>query len=146
MAATLGADRDTGSLADTQRLLDAAHELATAGGLAEVTRVVRHAARSLAGAEGATFVLREGDSVHYLDEEAIAPLWKGCRFPVQACVSGWAMLHRQAVAIEDVTADPRIPQDLYRPTFVRSLLMVPVGTPEPVAGIGVYWAFRLYGA
>ncbi len=142
MAATLRADRDSGSLADTQRLLDAAHELAGAGGLTDVTRVVRHAARALAGAEGATFVVREGDSVHYLDEEAIAPLWKGCRFPVQACISGWAMLNRQAVAIEDVTADPRIPQDLYRPTFVRSLLMVPVGTPEPVAGIGVYWAHQ----
>jgi hypothetical protein len=26
------------------------------------------------------------------------------------------------------------------PTFVRSLVMVPVGSPTPVAAIGAYWA------
>jgi two-component system CheB/CheR fusion protein len=38
--------------------------------------------------------------------------------------------------------DPRIPLDAYRPTFVRSLLVVPVGGPEPVAAIGAYWSER----
>lgn len=140
MASTPAAGHDAGALIDTQRLLDAAHGLASARDLADVTAVVRHAARLLVGADGATFVQREGDSVHYLDEEAIGPLWKGCRFPSGACVSGWAMVHRQTVAIEDVRLDPRIPQDLYRPTFVRGLLLVPVGGGEPVAAIGAYWA------
>ena len=37
-------------------------------------------------------------------------------------------------------ADPRIPHDAYRPTFVKSPAMVPVG--PPVAAIGCYWARR----
>ncbi|MGC3997048.1 MAG: GAF domain-containing sensor histidine kinase [Anaeromyxobacter sp.] len=127
-------------LSATRLLLQAAMSLATARDLATVTAVVRHAARSLARADGVTFVLREGDQVHYADEDAIAPLWKGRRFPADACISGWAMEHRCAVVIDDVYADPRIPQDLYRPTFVRSLAMVPVRREDPVGAIGAYWA------
>ncbi len=44
--------------------------------------VVRHAARELTGADGATFVLRDADKCFYADEDAIAPLWKGQRFPM----------------------------------------------------------------
>ena len=28
----------------------------------------------------------------------------------------------------------------YKPTFVRSMAMVPIGGPEPIGAIGVYWA------
>ena len=140
MATQLTPGHEHAALTDTQRLLDAAHALAAARDLPAVTAAVRHAARLLTGADGATFVQREGDLVHYVDEEAIGPLWKGCRFPASACISGWAMIHRETVAIEDILLDPRIPQDLYRPTFVRSLLMVPVGAGEPVAAIGAYWS------
>src|SRR5262249_27351111 len=60
-----------------------------------VMEIVRSAARELTGADGATFVLREGDLCYYADEDAIAPLWKGRRFPASACISGWTMLHRE---------------------------------------------------
>lgn len=123
-------------------LLSAAQGLAEAETLDGVTSVVRTAARALVTADGVTFVLREGDEVHYVDEEAIAPLWKGRRFPASACISGWAMQHRHSVTIEDIEADPRIPLELYRPTFVRSLAMVPVRPEAPVAAIGAYWARR----
>jgi signal transduction histidine kinase len=128
--------------ADAHVLLAAASGLARAREPLEIAEVVRGAARRLTAADGVTFVVREGDLVHYLDEEAIAPLWKGRRFPVASCVSGWAMTHRTPVAIEDVEGDGRIPQDLYRETFVRSLLMVPVRPEDPVAAIGAYWARR----
>jgi GAF domain-containing protein len=101
---------------------------------------VRTAARGLARSDGATFVLRDGDECFYADEDAMSPLWKGQRFPLTQCISGWAMLHREPVVVPDIRADERIPQEAYRPTFVRSLAMVPVGTGEPVAAIGVYWA------
>jgi hypothetical protein len=42
--------------------------------------------------------------------------------------------------VPDITKDERIPQAAYRPTFVRSLLMVPVGRGRPGAAIGAYWA------
>ncbi len=127
---------------DAARLLEAASQLAGAHEVAPIMQVVRRAARDLTRADGVTFVLREGDVVHYADEEAIAPLGKGRRFPVAACISGWAMVHRESVVIEDILEDERIPQDAYRPTFVKSLAMVPVRREDPVAAIGIYWARR----
>jgi two-component system CheB/CheR fusion protein len=106
----------------------------------QVTDVICRAARDLTGADGATFVLREGQRVRYAAESAIAPLWKGQSFPIDCCISGWAMLHAESVAIEDIYADHRIPHGAYGPTFVKSLLMTPVGPGTPVASIGVYWA------
>ena len=50
------------------------------------------------------------------------------------------MTNRQAVAIPDIYADPRIPHEAYRPTFVKSMAMVPVHDPDPIAAIGAYWA------
>ena len=122
------------------RLVDAVQELSQARDLETIMAVVSLTARQLTGADGATFVLREGDLCHYADEDAIAPLWKGQRFPMSACISGWTMLNRQAAVIEDIFADARIPADAYRPTFVKSLVMVPIRISAPLGAIGVYWA------
>lgn len=108
--------------------------------LAAVQRVVRTAARHLVGADGATFVLRDAEHCFYADEDAVSPLWKGQRFPLTNCISGWSMIHAQQVVVPDVFDDPRVPQEAYRPTFVKSLAMTPVGGGRPVAAIGAYWA------
>jgi signal transduction histidine kinase len=121
-------------------LVDGLRAVASARDLASVMAAVRRAARQLVSADGATFVLREGTMVHYADEDAISPLWKGRRFPAEACISGWAIVHRESVAIEDIYEDARIPHDAYRPTFVRSLAMVPIRRDDPLGAIGVYWA------
>lgn len=99
----------------------------------------RRAARALTRADGVAFILRAGQTCYYADEEAIAPLWKGQRFPLDACVSGWAMRNRQSVLIPDIYADARVPTDAYRPTFVKSMAMVPVRKADPIAAIGAYW-------
>lgn len=125
-----------------ERLVEAIQELSLARDLEAVAAVVRRAARELTGADGATFVLRDRDQCFYAEENAIAPLWKGRRFPMTACISGWAMLNRQVANIEDIYADPRVPADAYRPTFVRSLAMVPIRTVDPIGAIGNYWACR----
>lgn len=125
-----------------ERLIAVVQELSLARSLPQVMAIVRHAARELTNADGATFVLREGASCHYADEEAIAPLWKGRRFPMNTCISGWAMLNCQPAVIEDIYADARIPADAYRPTFVKSLVMMPIRTADPVGAIGAYWATR----
>lgn len=121
-------------------LIAVIQRLSQATSLPEIQAVVRSAARRLTSADGATFVLREGDQCHYADEDAIQPLWKGQRFPLGACVSGWAMMHREAAVIPDIYADPRVPHDAYRPTFVRSMCMVPIRTADPLGAIGNYWA------
>lgn len=115
-------------------------ELSLARSFEDVQRVVRQGARELSDADGATFVLREGDFCHYLDEDAIAPLWKGQRFPVGQCVSGWAMEHGRPAVIADIYRDERVPVEAYRTTFVRSLVMVPIRASQPIGAIGTYWA------
>ncbi|MGZ3416819.1 MAG: sensor histidine kinase [Polyangiales bacterium] len=123
-----------------QRLVGAVQELSLARDLDTVMRIVRREAREICGADGATFVLRDSGKCFYADEDAIAPLWKGKRFPMEACISGWVMLHAEPVAIEDIYADERIPAEAYRPTFVKSLAMVPIRTKSPIGAIGNYWA------
>lgn len=108
----------------------------------EVQEIVRTAARRLTGADGATFVLRDGECCYYADEDAISPLWKGQRFPLEACISGWAMLNRRPAMIADIYEDDRIPHEAYRPTFVKSLAMVPIRQLDPIGAIGNYWASR----
>ena len=70
--------------------------------------IVRHAARNLVGADGARFIVRDGDNAFYAEEDAIGPLWKGRRFPLNTCVSGWSMLNRQPAVIKDIYQDARI--------------------------------------
>ncbi len=121
-------------------LVDTVQQLSLAHTLEDITNIVRSAARQLTGADGATFVLKDGQLCYYADEDAIAPLWKGQRFSMDTCISGWAMLNKQAAVIKDIYADNRIPHDAYRPTFVKSLVMVPIRSAEPVGAIGNYWA------
>jgi CheY-like chemotaxis protein len=121
-------------------LIGIVKQLSTARTMADVMAIVRTGARRLTGADGATFVLRDREHCFYADEDAIEPLWKGRRFPLQTCVSGWAMLNQQAAVIPDIYADPRIPIDAYRPTFVKSLVMVPIRIESPIGAIGSYWA------
>jgi GAF domain-containing protein len=110
--------------------------------LGEVIDIVRVSSRRLVTADGTTFVLRDGDHCFYADEDSIAPLWKGQRFPITACISGWAMLHEQPTVVPDILVDDRIPQDAYRPTYIASMVMVPIGLHKPVGAIGAYWARR----
>lgn len=124
----------------TDELILAVQRLSLARTLPAVQQVVRTAARKLTGADGATFVLRHGDQCRYVDEDAIAPLWKGKSFPLEDCISGWVMLNAEPVAIADIYRDDRIPHDAYRPTFVRSLAMVPIRREDPIGAIGIYWA------
>lgn len=125
---------------DKQRLIEIIRDLCFAPSLDIVMTLVAVAARELTHAHGATFVLKEGDQCFYAHENAVAPLWKGQRFPLSACICGWAINHKQAAIIEDVYSDARIPVEAYAPTFVKSLTVVPMDQNDPVGVIGVYWA------
>lgn len=122
-----------------QVLTGVVESLSTAADLPSLTGIVASAARELTGADGATFVLREDGHCYYADEDAISPLWKGSRFPLETCISGVAMKTREVIVIPDVRLDERIPQNLYQPTFVKSLCMIPIRPENPVGAIGNYW-------
>ncbi len=124
----------------TTILIAAVKDLSLCKSMNEITAVVRKAARALARSDGATFILKEDDLCFYADEDAIGPLWKGRKFPMPMCISGWSMIHKKQVTIEDIYVDTRIPIDAYRPTFVKSLAMTPIRQSQPVGAIGTYWA------
>ena len=123
-----------------EHLVGVVQALSQARDVATVTRIARDAARELTGADGSSFILRDGDKCYYADENAIAPLWKGKRFPLETCVSGWVMLNARSTTIPDIYADPRVPVEAYRPTFVKSMAMVPIRREAPIGAIGNYWA------
>jgi putative two-component system response regulator len=127
-------------LGQAHELVSAIQQLSLARSTPKIQEIVRSAARRLTGADGATFVLRDGDQCHYADEDAISPLWKGRRFPLETSIGGWTMQNGRPAVIEDIYADDRIPHDAYRETFVKSLAMVPIRTLDPVGAIGNYWA------
>ncbi len=115
--------------------------LREADSVEEIQLILKSSARAGVDAQGVTVVwLDEGRYCHYADEDAMSPLWQGQRFPVDRCISGWAMMHGQTVAVPDIRDDDRIPQAAYRPTFVRSLVIVPIRAWSPIGAIGAYWA------
>ncbi|WP_157269828.1 ATP-binding protein [Azohydromonas aeria] len=129
------------SLQRFQLLAQALERLVAATTREQLLQVVLESARSLCGADGVSLVLREQQQCFYAGEDSPrGPLWAGQRFCVNDCVSGWAMLQSQTIVIPDVRADPRVPREPYAPTFVRGMVVVPVGATEPAAALGAYWA------
>lgn len=123
-----------------ERLVFTVQELSLARDIDSIMNIVKKVAREYTGSDGATFVLRDGEYCYYADEYAISPLWKGCRFPIHTCISGWSMENKEAAIIGDIYQDERIPTDVYRKTFVKSLVMVPIRKLDPLGAIGNYWA------
>jgi diguanylate cyclase (GGDEF)-like protein len=121
-------------------LATAIDELAIAASVEDVQRLVTSAARRLTGADGAALILLDGGTWCYAEEDAIRPLWKGQRFAINDSMTGWPTLGGEAAVIEDIYADPRVPHEVYRPSFVKSLLVVPIRASDPFGAIGIYWA------
>jgi GAF domain-containing protein len=119
--------------------MDVLASLSHVRSLAELIYALRSSARTIAECDGITIVRRVGDRVVYVAEDALSPLWIGQSFPIEACVSGQAMLRNQPILIPDVFADPRVPHAAYRTTFVNSMAMFPIGSDEPQLALGAYW-------
>lgn len=123
----------------TGDLLAAVDNLVRAGTTEDIVEIIRASARRLVGCDGIAMIIADGDLCHYVEEDAVGPLWKGRKFAMSECISGWAMLNNQTAIVPDVTKDPRIPFHLYSDTFVRSLVMSPVGVGNSVGALGAYW-------
>ncbi|HOO84608.1 MAG TPA: PAS domain S-box protein, partial [Prolixibacteraceae bacterium] len=120
-------------------LVKSVQDLTAAKNIQNVQEIVVHSARKLLGSDGASVVFKENNQCFYAAEDAVAPLWEGQRFPIESCVSGWAMLNKKSLVIDDIFDDPRVPVENYRHTFVKSLTMVPINLNEPLGAIGNYW-------
>ncbi|MBR8830977.1 MAG: hypothetical protein N5P05_001917 [Chroococcopsis gigantea SAG 12.99] len=123
-----------------EHLIMVIQKLSMARDLETIIDIVKHSARQLTQSDGATFILKEGGNCYYVDEDAIAPLWKGKKFPLEICIGGWTMRNRTPAVIPQVLGDTRIPYEAYEPTFVKSLVAVPIRQLDPIGAIGTYWA------
>ncbi|TAJ74809.1 MAG: GAF domain-containing protein [Phenylobacterium sp.] len=121
------------------RLAKAVKDLSAARTHEAIIDITRRAARDITGSLGVAIVLRDGDRCHYIAEDSEVPLWTDQKFPLTACISGWAMLNRRQAVIPDIYVDDRIPHEAYRPTGIHSLIMTPVGEPDPFGALGAYW-------
>jgi signal transduction histidine kinase/ActR/RegA family two-component response regulator len=120
-------------------LIQSIQQLMTARRMSDIALIISKAARQLVNADGATFVLAQGDTVHYADEDAIGPLWKGQNFDARSCLSGLAIINKTQIVLEDIYADNRVAHYFYRATFVKGVMMTPVRKQDPIAAIGTYW-------
>lgn len=115
--------------------------LSLARDLEAIARLIRTGARTLTRADGATLILRDGDSCLYLDQDpgGISPPWKGRRLPMGQCISGWVMRQGQPAVVPNIHLDNRLEGDHYTALGIRSLVMVPIHRQSPVGAIGCYW-------
>jgi diguanylate cyclase (GGDEF)-like protein len=118
-------------------LLEALMQLAGCSEVAAAQRLCVRAARSLAGADAAVLVLREGDQCRFVEEDADRPLWKGRCLPLKDDVAGWALLEGRDKFVADLEAEPRLATAWYRPSALRSAAVIPF--PGAAAAIGLYW-------
>lgn len=126
-------------LRSIEDLLILVQNLCLAHSLEEITKIILTAVRKLTNADGSTFVLLDNGFCYYVDENAIHPIWKGQRFPMDTNINGWVILNKQATIIEDVSIDERVSKSVGKDTFVKSMAIFPMGTEQPMGAIGTYW-------
>lgn len=131
---------EVASLERRRRLMDMLGQLAQVDSIDALVMALRGSARAIGNADGITIVRRIGNRAAYVAEDAVSPLWAGHDFPLDTCISGVAMIENRPIVIDDIFIDDRVPIDAYRPTFVKSMAMFPIGVGEPRMAMGAYWA------
>ncbi|ACB94018.1 PAS domain-containing protein [Beijerinckia indica] len=138
------APQEAGDAISWRALADVLSAIAAVQEPRAVMKLVCRAGCALVGADGASFILREGDFCHYAEQEGLGPLWQGLRFTLRECLAGSVLAEGVPAIIPDVRRDDRAA--LYHMTGVESLMMIPLGAglqPEPRLGtIGIYWACK----
>jgi signal transduction histidine kinase len=125
-----------------QQLVQVIVDLPRARDLDAISGMVCRAARQLSGADAALFVLREAVVCHCVGEDSISPQWKGLHLPVDGCLSGWCMLHREIAVAEDIHTDPRVMRSELRGTGMQSEVAIPMEGEEPAGALALFWRSR----
>lgn len=124
---------------ELNRLTSIVRKLTLSENLEQISKVILEESRAIAQSDGASFVLKDKEFCHYVDENSDFPLWKGQVFPLDKCICGWAMNQGELVSIADISNDERIPMDCYQTKQVRSLLITPILPSNAIGAIGNYW-------
>ena len=123
----------------TGALIHAIQDLSLARTALDVQLVVRRSARRLTRADGAALALKKGAVCEYVEEDGLGPGWAGRRLTLGSCLSGWCILNGRPAVVPDVRADERLPLAQYRTGPVRSLVVVPIRSRDPIGAIANYW-------
>jgi GAF domain-containing protein len=106
----------------------------------ELIASITSAARSLFGAAACSVALLDDateELVFYVASGAGADDVTGMRIPASQGIAGWVLTSGQAIAIDDVRADPRFASEVAEGTgyVPRSILAMPLETDRAVIGV-----------
>jgi signal transduction histidine kinase len=122
-------------------IVEIVQQLASCDAVADVVRVLAGSTRTHVGAHGATVAMRDGERCRFLEQDATDAMWIGRDVPLDACLSGWTILHDAQLVVPDTREDPRLPRDAYEASFARSVVITPIECAGEVIGaLGAYWA------
>lgn len=130
---------DGADIQATTPLTPALDAISRAHTLTDLTRLVVEAARVLLRADGATFMVCEDDLCHYIDESAVEPLFGDLKVPRAHCIGGWVMAQQCTAVVTNLASESRLRPEDYADTWVRSLVMAPIGSERVFGGLGAYW-------
>lgn len=125
-----------------EHLVGVVQALSQARDISAIARIVGDAARELTGADGATFVLRDGDECRCVEQTGADQNWKGKRYPIESTVTGRAMETGRPVVIEDVNDHPWIKPGTFSAGMTHSLAVVPIRRTDPLGAIATSWAMH----
>jgi diguanylate cyclase (GGDEF)-like protein len=129
-------------LKSIEDLLIISQNLCLARSLEEITKIVLASVREITNSDGANFILLDYGFSYYVDENAIAPLCKGQRFPINFDIAGSVMLSGKTSIIEDISNDNKNIRHFYQETFVKSMVIVPICRQQAIGAIATYWSYQ----
>ena len=122
-----------------EHLVGVVRDLSHARDIPAIARIVSDAAQILTGADGATFVLREGDDCRCVEQTGVNPIWKGKRSSLSTAITGRAILSRQVIVVEDIENHPWITPHYQKIDLMRSLVVVPIRKEDPIGAFVTSW-------
>lgn len=125
-----------------EQLVPVVEALSQARTIDAVAGLVTDFARDIAGSDGATFILRDGDVGECVAESAEKPQWTGRRFSLDSAVTGRVILNGEPVVIADINNHPWIKGGTYDPDILTSLAIVPIRSRAPIGAVCIYWNTR----
>ncbi|MCA9670548.1 MAG: PAS domain S-box protein [Myxococcales bacterium] len=113
-------------------------QLAVTRDVDDIAAIVSAALRDVSDADGATFVLRDGEMADYAHVVVGDESRRGGRKPLDASLSGHVILTKRPLVIEDMASAP--PPRCEEGGAVKSLVIAPVRVEAPIGAVGCWWS------
>jgi signal transduction histidine kinase/CheY-like chemotaxis protein len=121
-------------------LLDAIERLAAAGDTARILSVVRETGRAAIRCDALCLMLRDPAGFHVAVEDAAGSSAPGCALLRDAGLASMAIEQKRVLLVPDVYRSELLGLGLLGTGTVRSLAVVPLGSPAPFGVLVAGWA------